>query len=144
MSSPCSRLIRLSYARILCKLRTQPIGGRYWSSLTCVSVSTAVRSRSREERWGLFVCRNRCGGQPCQPVRQREGQCPGHAHCPGGDFWFRVGLNAMAVRSQKRWTKLSALPPSEAPGCSSANTACASCHQPGRRRDRPDHPSLHR
>ena len=29
--------------------------------------------------------------------RKREGCCPGHAHCPGGNFWFRVGLDAMAA-----------------------------------------------
>ena len=58
MSSPCSRPIRPSYARILGKVRTQPRGRRYQSSPTCVSMSNAAQSRPREERWGLWFCRN--------------------------------------------------------------------------------------
>ena len=59
MSSPCSRLIRLSYVRILCKLRTQSRGRRYRSLPTYVFVSNAARSRPREERWELWQERAR-------------------------------------------------------------------------------------
>lgn len=61
MSSPCSWLTRLSYARILLKPRVQLCGRRYLLSPTCVSVSE--RSRPRGEPWGF--CRNeRSGSTP--------------------------------------------------------------------------------
>ena len=129
MSSPCSRLIRPSYVKILGKLRTQSHGRRYRSSPTCVSVSSTARSRPWEECWGLWFCRNEHGGSTspsCQTERAMT-SCT----CPlswRGFLVLRWPRCNGGVKPKKRKTNSPALPPSKAPSSlSAAQDLRASC-----------------
>ena len=101
-------LIRLNYASILGKLRTQPRRRRYRSSQNCVSMSNTARSRPREEHWVLWFCGNEHGGStsPTCPTERRTTSWT----CPLSQRWFLVPRWPQCnggVKPKRRNTKFS-------------------------------------
>ena len=153
MFSPCSWLIRQSYARILGKLRTRSRRRRYQSSPTFVSMSNAVRPRPREEQWELWFCRNDRGGSTSPTCQTERGTTSWT--CPLSRRGFLV----------PRWPRCNSL---RHLNCRNSNPPHLPCPvgpagprnprhrlqlrwhcprklpRPGRRREPPDRTSLHR
>ena len=116
VSSRSPRLPSKSYVRILGRLRTRLCGKRYRSSPTCVSMSNAARSRPRDERWGLWFCRNERGGSTSPTCR--TGRRMTSWTCP----LFRRGFLAprwpqcnSGVKPKRRRMKLSGFASLESP-----------------------------